>query len=56
MTSMLSSSSAGLGLLDERHGQLEIYLPHKFFNAEYGEPLRALLSRGKHLRHVVQFW
>ena len=37
----------GLALLDERHGQLGFILPHKFFNAEYGEPLRGLLSEGK---------
>lgn len=45
----------GLELLDERHGQLGFILPHKFFNAQYGEPLRTLLSEGKHLRHVVHF-
>lgn len=45
----------GLELLDERHGQLGYILPHKFFNARYGEPLRALISNGKHLRHVVHF-
>jgi hypothetical protein len=45
----------GLGLLDERTGQLGYILPHKFFNARYGEPLRKLISRGKHLRHVVHF-
>ena len=36
-------------------GQLAFILPHKFFNAQYGEPLRKLLADGKHLRHVVHF-
>ena len=36
-------------------GQLAFILPHKFFNAQYGEPLRKLLAAGKHLRHVVHF-
>lgn len=36
-------------------GQLAFILPHKFFNAQYGEPLRKLLSDGRHLRHVVHF-
>ena len=43
-----------LELLNER-GQLAFILPHKFFNAQYGEPLRKLLATGKHLRHVVHF-
>ncbi len=38
-----------------RQGQLAYILPHKFFNAQYGEPLRKLLAEGKHLRHVVHF-
>ena len=44
----------GLELLHQ-NGQLAFILPHKFFNAQYGEPLRALLAKGKHLRHVVHF-
>ena len=44
----------GLTLL-HRQGQLAYILPHKFFNAQYGEPLRKLLADGKHLRHVVHF-
>ena len=36
-------------------GQLAFILPHKFFNAQYGEPLRKLLATGKNLRHVVHF-
>lgn len=37
------------------HGRLGYILPHKFFNAQYGKPLRALLAKGKHLSHVVHF-
>ena len=36
-------------------GQLAYILPHKFFNAQYGGPLRELLAKGRHLRHVVHF-
>ncbi|MFZ1466872.1 MAG: Eco57I restriction-modification methylase domain-containing protein, partial [Anaerolineae bacterium] len=44
----------GLKLLNE-HGSLGFILPHKFFNAQYGEPLRKLLSEGQHLSKVVHF-
>lgn len=44
----------GLSLLNER-GRLGFILPHKFFNAQYGQPLRALLARGRHLAEVVHF-
>jgi hypothetical protein len=44
----------GLNLL-QNHGQLAYILPHKFFNAQYGEPLRDLLAKGRNLRHVVHF-
>ena len=44
----------GLQLL-KRLGNLAYIMPHKFFNAQYGEPLRALLSKGKHLSHIVHF-
>ncbi|HDH07886.1 MAG TPA: restriction endonuclease subunit M [Gammaproteobacteria bacterium] len=44
----------GLGLLNKK-GQLGFILPHKFFNAKYGEPLRKLISEGKHLGEVVHF-
>jgi hypothetical protein len=44
----------GLKLLSD-HGEFAYILPHKFFNAQYGEPLRKLLSEGRHLRHVVHF-
>lgn len=36
-------------------GRLGFILPHKFFNADYGEPLRRLLAAGRHLSHVVHF-
>ncbi|CAN5797583.1 hypothetical protein BH20VER1_BH20VER1_00630 [soil metagenome] len=38
-----------------RRGQLAFICPHKFFNAQYGEPLRELIAAGRHLRHVVHF-
>ncbi len=44
----------GLSLLN-KSGRLGFILPHKFFNAQYGEALRALLSEGKHLAGVVHF-
>ena len=44
----------GLSLLNER-GRLGFILPHKFFNAKYGESLRGLIAKGKHLAHVVHF-
>lgn len=45
---------AGLRLL-KSDGHLAYICPHKFFNAEYGEPLRRLIASGRHLRHVVHF-
>jgi len=44
----------GLNLLNKR-GRLGFILPHKFFNAQYGQPLRSLLAEGKHLAEVVHF-
>jgi type I restriction-modification system DNA methylase subunit len=44
----------GLNLLNKT-GRLGFILPHKFFNAQYGEPLRKLLSKGKHLAEVIHF-
>jgi len=44
----------GLNLLN-KNGRLGFILPHKFFNAQYGEPLRRLLAKGRHLSHVVHF-
>jgi hypothetical protein len=44
----------GLNLLN-KSGRLGFILPHKFFNAQYGESLRALLAKGRHLADVVHF-
>jgi hypothetical protein len=44
----------GLNLLND-HGRLGYILPHKFFNAQYGEPLRKLIADGGHLRNIVHF-
>jgi len=44
----------GLDLLNSR-GRFGFILPHKFFNAQYGEPLRKLLADGKHLNEIIHF-
>jgi hypothetical protein len=44
----------GLSLLNKQ-GKLGFILPHKFFNAKYGEPLRSAIAQGKHLSHIVHF-
>ena len=44
----------GLSLLNKT-GKLGFILPHKFFNAQYGEALRSLIAKGRHLKHVVHF-
>ncbi len=44
----------GLELLNS-NGLLGYILPHKFFNAQYGEPLRRIVSEGRHLSEVVHF-
>lgn len=44
----------GLELMHQ-NGQLAFILPHKFFNLEYGEPLRGIIADKKLLRHVVHF-
>ena len=44
----------GLSLLN-KCGQLSYILPHKFFNAQYGEPLRALLAENQSLSEIVHF-
>jgi hypothetical protein len=44
----------GLSFLS-KSGRLGFILPHKFFNAQYGQPLRGLLSKGKYLAQVVHF-
>ncbi len=43
-----------LSLLNAK-GQVGFILPHKFFNAQYGEPLRAQLARGKYVSEIVHF-
>lgn len=43
-----------LSLLNPK-GTLGFILPHKFFNAHYGEGLREIVSGGKHLRRIVHF-
>jgi type I restriction-modification system DNA methylase subunit len=44
----------GLSLLSP-NGRLGFILPHKFFNAKYGEGLRELIAKGRHLSEVVHF-
>jgi hypothetical protein len=44
----------GLELLN-KSGRLGYILPHKFFNAKYGQPVRELISSGKHLSEIVHF-
>jgi hypothetical protein len=44
----------GLSLLN-KNGLLGYILPHKFFNAHYGEPLRSVIAKGKHLKEIVHF-
>ncbi|MFA5269942.1 MAG: Eco57I restriction-modification methylase domain-containing protein, partial [Methanoregula sp.] len=44
----------GLSLLN-KNGLLGYILPHKFFNAKYGEPLRSVIAKGKHLKEIVHF-
>ncbi len=36
-------------------GRTGFIVPHKFFSAEYGQPLRGLIGNGHHLNHVVHF-
>ncbi len=44
----------GLSLLGPS-GRLGFILPHRFFNAKYGEGLRTILSAGRHVAEVVHF-
>ncbi len=44
----------GLRLL-KPWGRLGFIVPHKFFNAPSGAPLREWIARGKYLAHVVHF-
>ena len=43
-----------LQLLNER-GRMGYILPHKFFQAQYGQPLRELIAGGRHLGEIVHF-
>ncbi|KAF5046859.1 Type IIS restriction enzyme Eco57I [anaerobic digester metagenome] len=44
----------GLNLLNE-NGLLGYILPHKFFNAKYGQPLRSIITDGNNLDKIVHF-
>lgn len=44
----------GLYLVNE-DGKVGFILPHKFFNAKYGEALRKMCADGRHLEHIVHF-
>jgi hypothetical protein len=44
----------GLELLNDA-GRLGYILPHKFLNAQYGQPLRQRIAQGHHLAEVVHF-
>ncbi len=44
----------GLELLN-KNGRLSYILPHKFFNAKYGAPVRELIAEGQHLSEIVHF-
>ncbi|ADZ10368.1 Type II site-specific deoxyribonuclease [Methanobacterium lacus] len=44
----------GLELLNEK-GLMSYILPHKFFNAKYGQQLRLIISDGENLNKVVHF-
>lgn len=41
--------------LISRAGKVGLILPHKFFNAKYGYPLRQLIANGQNLDHIVHF-
>jgi len=43
-----------LQLLNEQ-GRMGYIMPHKFFQAKYGEPLRGLIAEGQHLAEIVHF-
>ncbi len=43
-----------LSLLNKK-GTMGFILPHKFFNSQYGASIREVVSKGRHLRHVVHF-
>jgi len=43
-----------LQLLNE-HGRMGFIMPHKFFQAKYGQSLRELIAQGNHLGEIVHF-
>ena len=43
-----------LALLNKK-GLVGFILPNKFFNAQYGEALRYIIAKGRHLSHIVHF-
>jgi hypothetical protein len=43
-----------LQLLNER-GRMGFIMPHKFFQAKYGQALREMIAKGNHLGEVVHF-
>jgi len=43
-----------LSLLN-KNGRLGFILPHKFFNAQYGEAVRSIIAKGNHLSKIVHF-
>ncbi len=44
----------GLSLLNSK-GLLGYILPHKFFQSQYGAPVRQIISEGNHLSEVIDF-
>lgn len=44
----------GLDILNAT-GRLGFIVPHKFFNAQFGKPIRKLLTDGNHLQKIVHF-
>ena len=44
----------GLSLLN-KNGLLGFIVPNKFFNTQYGEPIRNLIAEGKNLKKIVHF-
>jgi hypothetical protein len=43
-----------LSLLNSQ-GELGYIMPHKFFNSQYGAPLRQMLADGRHVSQIVHF-
>jgi len=44
----------GLSMLKDR-GNLAFILPHKFFNAQYGESIRNIISKNNYLKEITHF-